>query len=155
MARTATLTLTTTGGTGAADTEDLVITQLGAAPTISVSTNVADLTMIPASPTGGGATATITATITLGGGAEGFTVAKSDDDSDAFIESFTPAGGDRTNLTLTITYKENTGVARTATLTLTTTGGTGVADTENLVLTQLGAAPTISVVDGKMWLITQ
>ena len=35
-----------------------------------VSTNVADL-MIPAAPTGGGATGTITATITLGGGADG------------------------------------------------------------------------------------
>ena len=114
--------------------------QLGAAPTISVSTNVADLTMIPAAPTGGGATGTITATITLGGGAEGWTVAKSDDDTDAFIESFTPASGDRTNDMLTITYKENTGATRTATLTFTTTGGTGAAATEALVLTQLAVA---------------
>ena len=34
------------------------------------------MTMIPAAQTGGGATGTITATITLAGGAEGFTVAK-------------------------------------------------------------------------------
>ena len=46
--------------------------QLGAAPTIAVSTSVADLTTIPASPTGCGGTGTITGTITLGGGAEGF-----------------------------------------------------------------------------------
>ena len=141
--RSATLTLTTTGGTGGPATANLVLTQLGAAPTLSVSTSPSDLTMIPANP--GSSTGTITATITLGGGAEGFTVAKSGDDSDAFIESFTPASGDRTNKTLTITYKENTGVGRSATLTLTTTGGTGTAATEDLLLTQLGAAPTITV----------
>ena len=31
------------------------------------------------------------------------------DDSDAFIESFTPASGDRVNQTLTITYKDEYG----------------------------------------------
>ena len=146
VARTGTVTFTTSGGTGAAAVRAVDFRQLGAAPTISVSTNVADLTMIPAAPTGGGATGTITATITLGGGAEGWTVAKSGDDTDAFIESFTPASGDRTNDMLTITYKENTGATRTATLTFTTTGGTGAAATEALVLTQLAvAAATITV----------
>ena len=123
-------------------TTEITITQLGAAPTIDVSTSVSDLTMIPASPAGG--TGTITATITLGGGAEGWTATKSDDDTDAFIESFTPASGDRTNDMLTITYKENTGVERTATLTIATTGGTGAAATADLVITQ-GAARVLRV----------
>ena len=75
VARTATLTLTTTGGTGVADTEELVLTQLGALPTIDVSTSPSDLTMIPANP-GSTGTGTINATITLGGGAEGWTADK-------------------------------------------------------------------------------
>ena len=121
-----------------------MLRQLGALPTIDVSTSPSDRTMIPASPADG--TGTITATITLGGGAEGWTAAKSGDDTDAFIESFTPASGNRVNKTLTITYKKNTGVGRSATLTLTTTGGTGGPATAALVFTQLGAPPTISEV---------
>ena len=109
VSRTGTVTFTTSGGTGAAAVRAIDFRQLGAAPTIDVSTGASDITMIPASPTGGGTTATITATITLGGGAEGWTATKSDDDSDAFISDFT-SSGDRANLTLTITYNfENTG----------------------------------------------
>ena len=146
VGRRAKIIFTSTGLTAVQATEELIFVQLGAAPTIDVSTNVADLTAIPAAPTGGGATGTITATITLGGGAEGFTVAKSDDDSDAFIESFTPAGGDRVNNRVTITYKENTGMERNATLTFTTTGGTGTEVKEVLVLRQEAAAPAIAEV---------
>ena len=143
VSRTGTVTFTTSGGTGAPAVRAIDFRQLGAAPTIDVSTGASDITMIPASPAGG--TGTITATITLGGGAEGWTATKSDDDTDAFISDFT-ASGDRDNLTLTITYNANTGVGRTATLTLTTTGGTGAAATAALVLTQLAAAaPTITV----------
>ena len=145
VSRTGTVTFTTSGGTGAPAVRAIDFRQLGAAPTIDVSTGAFDITMIPASPAGG--TGTITATITLGGGAEGWTATKSDDDSDAFISDFT-ASGDRDNLTLTITYNANTGVGRTATLTIATTGGTGVSATAALVLTQLAAAaPTITVGD--------
>ena len=143
--RDATLTLTTTGGTGGPATVDLEITQLGATPTITVVTGASDISMIPAEPIGGGATGTITATITLGGGATDWTATKSADLNPVFISDFT-SSGDRDNLTLTITYNQNTGVERDATLTLTTTGGTGGPATADLVLTQLAAAPTIAAV---------
>ena len=143
VSRTATLTLTTTGGTGGPATVDLVLTQLGAAPTIDVSTSLFDITMVPASPAGG--TGTITGTITLGGGAEGWTATKSADLAPVFISDFT-SSGDRDNLTLTITYNENLGVGRSATLTFTTVGGTGAAVEKVLVFTQLAAAPAISEV---------
>ena len=52
VSRTGTVTFTTSGGTGAPAVRAIDFRQLGAAPTISVSTNVADLTTIPASPTG-------------------------------------------------------------------------------------------------------
>ena len=137
------MTFTTVGGTGGPTVRTIDFRQEGALPTITVSTGVPDITMIPAAPTGG--TGTITATIALGGGAEGWTATKSDDDSDAFISSFLPASGDATELSLAITYSTNTGVKRTATITLTTVGGTGSPATTDLVITQLGAAPTIDV----------
>ena len=140
VARTGTVTFTTVGGTGGPTARTIDFRQEGALPTITVSTDVPDITMIPAVPTGGGATGTITATITLGGGAEGWTATKSDDDSDAFISSFLPASGDATELSLAITYSTNTGVKRTATITLTTVGGTGSPATTDLVITQLAAA---------------
>ena len=140
MARTATLTITTEGGTGTADTRDLVLTQLAGPPTIDVSTDAPDIAMIPADP--GGVTGTITATLTLGGGATGWTATESVD-MDGLIDSFTESG-DRENPTLTITYNANTDATRTATLTITTTGGDGDA-TWDLVLTQLAGPPTLSV----------
>ena len=100
--------------------------------------------MIPAAPTGGGFTGTITATITLGGGAEGWRVTKSGDMTNAFITDFTSSGG-RGNSTLTITYTpSNMDMPRTATLTVETVGGTGNAITEDLVLTQMGASFTFT-----------
>ena len=143
VSRTGTVTFTTEGGGSAAAVRTIDFRQLGAAPTIDVSTDAPDITMIPSSPAGG--TGTITATITLGGGAEGWTATKSDDDRDLFISDFT-SSGDGANLTLTITYNENTGVARSATLTIATTGGTGGPATVDLVLTQLAGPATITAV---------
>ena len=122
VSRTGTVTFTTIGGTGAAAVRKIDFRQLGAAPTIDVSTGASDITMIPASPAGG--TGTITATITLGGGALGWTATKSNDDSDAFISDFT-SSGDRGNLTLTITYNENLGCGKECDLDAYDHGGHG------------------------------
>ena len=67
VSRTGTVTFTTVGGIGGPAVQTIDFRQLGAVPTIDVSTSEPDITMIPAAPTGGGATGTITATITLGG----------------------------------------------------------------------------------------
>ena len=145
LSRDGQVTFTTTGGVGPSVSRTFDFRQLGGAPTISVTTPPEVLlNMIPADPTGGGATGTITATIDLGGGATGWTATKDGDDSNAFIASFTPVGGGRSDRVLTITYNENAGVERSATLTIRTLGGTGDVE-EVLELTQLGAAPTISL----------
>ena len=76
VARSAVITLRTTGGSGTAATEAITLSQAGAAPTISAS---------PSSfsePTN--ASGTVTTTITLGGGAESWSAAISNPD---FIES--------------------------------------------------------------------
>ena len=114
-----------------------LITQLGGPPTIDgISTDVPDNTSIPAEPTG-----PITATITLGGGATGWTATKGTDPS-GFIESFTTNGGASTPLE--IAYNENTGAVRDVTFTITTTGGTGTADTRPLLLRQEAGPPTLT-----------
>ena len=139
--RTAVVTFTTTG-TGELITREFNVRQLAAPPTLSISTNPSNLATILALPTGGGTTGTITATITLGGGAERWTATEIEDLNN-FV-SFTPTSGDRIDNTLTITYNENIDLGRSATLTIATEGGTGAAVTQDLVITQLSGPPTIS-----------
>ena len=147
VGRRAKIIFTSTGRTAVQATEELIFVQLGAAPTIDVSTNVADLTAIPAAPTGGGATGTITATITLWEEARRvLRWQRATMIAMRLLTRITPADGDRVNNRVTITYKENTGMERNATLTFTTTGGTGTEVKEVLVLRQEAAAPAIAEV---------
>ena len=83
-------------------------------------------------------TGTITATITLGGGATGWEVAKDGDTGNAFITSFTDNRGSST--VLAIAYSANTtAVERSATINITPTGaGSATGPVFALVLTQLG-----------------
>ena len=148
--RVAKIILTSTGRTGTQATRELVFTQNGAAPLITEitaqNTEDGEFPVDFAHATeklSAEATGTVSATIVLSGGASGFSVAKTGDDSDAFITSVTPASGDRTD-NVSIVYTANTGAERSATLTFTTTGGVGTAVEGTLVLTQLAAAPAIA-----------
>ena len=78
VARPGTVTFTTSGGTGTPAVRTFDFMQLGAAPTIDVSTSEPDYhDVLPASPRGGGTTGTITATITIWAGVlTGWTVEK-------------------------------------------------------------------------------
>ena len=114
-------------------TEEILITQSGAAeaPSISVSTD-SDISGLLSASSG-----TITATITLGGSATGFQVVKDGDADDSFIAAFSSDVGDRTDNTLTIDYSRNRAFhERFADLTFTTTGGVGSAATQTLRLRQ-------------------
>ena len=90
-------------------------------------------------------TGTLTATITLGGGATGWAAAKDGDTGDVFITSFTASGGGAT--ALEIAYSANAdALERSATINITPTGAGGARGTVfALVLTQLGTAATITV----------
>ena len=141
--RAASLRFTISNAAGRTVTQHLGIRQEGG-DALSVSTDAVDLSQIPASPSG-----TITATITLEGSATDWSVAKSGDDSDAFITAFTSTTGDETSNTLAINYTANgTGSPRTARLTFIATGGDGPDGTQVLTLTQLAEIPTITIVEG-------
>ena len=142
VARTADVTYTSSGG-GAAFALDVRFVQLGAAPTLTAattSTTATDITAIPAAVSGG--TGTITGTITLGGGAEGWSAVV--EDEGGLFASVLPLAGDLTATTFVATYSANVGVARTAKIILTSTGRTGTQVTQELDFTQLGAAPLIT-----------
>ena len=140
--RTATLTFTTTGGTGIADTQVLKITQTAASsPTITLTgSGISD----PAS----GATAytadvaatevELTVNVTLEN-ATGWTVS-----SDVAFVTSAPAMGDN-DVDAVLTITPNMTIAeRTATLTFTTTGGV-VDVTKILTITQAAGAHMIAV----------
>ena len=134
--RTATVTVSTTGSTEDVATKMLTLTQVAqGAPSLSITT-------VPPSPlTPLGATeGTITASIDIGGSATGWTATKTGDF--IMLSAMSGTGGG----ILTITYAENTGVARMGTVMISTTGGTGSVARNTLTLTQQAPPPpTVSV----------
>ena len=129
--REATLTFTTTGGTGEA-TQTLMITQLPRGlepPTLTLSLTTADVD----------ATAQmLTVGVTLGGSAEGWDVTVTDNED--FIDTL-KVGDDSLRITIS---KNSSTASRKATLTFTTEG----ADPQTLVITQAGGVPTLSITGG-------
>ena len=94
-------------------------------------------------------TGTILTTITLGGGATGWSAAKDGDTGDAFITNLNSGGtatGDAST-TLGLVYTANGGAGeRSVTINITPTGAGGSTGVVfPLVLTQLGTDPTIAV----------
>ena len=140
LSREGQVTFTSTGGGVDAVVQTVDFSQLAATPTITVAGSSGSFAMIPADP--GASTGTITATITLGGGAETWSATKSADLTPAFITDFT-SEGDRTSNTLTVTYNANTGAERSAVLTVVASGSSG-SRIARINLRQLGAAPTLT-----------
>ena len=108
-ARTATITITTRGGTGDAVTETVMITQ-EAEPTLSVSTMPVTI---------GHDSLTSDITFTVGGGAMGWTATSSDDSV-----TLSSMSGDLGENTVRATFRSanTTRMARTAIITIMTTG---------------------------------
>ena len=156
IARNARLILVATGRTAGQASEEFPFEQNAAAPAITeveisnrVSGGIAEVFDPTTENLAATSTGTVSATITLGGGAGGFRVEKTGDDDDAFITSITPERGDRGNNVVSIVYTANPGEARNATLTFTTTGGTGSAVGEQFTLMQAAAAPVNSGSNGR------
>ena len=138
--REATLTFTTTGGTGET-TQTLVITQLASGaklPTITLSGP--GITEPSGSETSytvdvDSTAQTLTVDVTLGGSAEGWDVTVTDNKD--FIDTL-KVGDDSLRITIS---KNSSTASREATLTFTTEG----ADSQTLVITQAGGVPTLSI----------
>ena len=143
--RQGTIQFTATNGT-TPETVNVVITQSGSGEvhTISVATDVD----VAALPSAGG---DITFTVTLGGGAEGFTATRtavtpvaSGPTAPTPLTTFSPVSQKRGESgTFTITYGAATLAERTATITIATTG-TGSPVLSTMVLRQAAGAPEVS-----------
>ena len=127
--REATLTFTTTGGTGTV-METLVITQAVGPPTLTLSRTTASVDAMEQ---------TLTVGVTLGGSAEGWKVTETDDDENFITTS--EVGDDSLRITIS---KNSSTASREATLTFTTTGVTGEAS-QTLVITQAAGPPTLTL----------
>ena len=135
VARSATISITTMGGTGAAATFTVTIRQEAAPPSLVLSS---------------GATVTLahdvvaaqTITFTVGGSASGWASSMSGGN---FI-TLSDDGNETGDVTVTATPTENTGVARSAVITFTTSGGVGDAATVTVTITQDGSPPTIRLI---------
>ena len=130
--RSGDLVVVTTNGEGAPATRTLSLTQVGAAPTLALTTDPMDLTMLPA------AASTVSLTITPGGSATAWSITETPD----FVAEPMMATGTGT-MTVTLNVTENMAAMRSGNLTVVTTDGMGDPATRTLSLTQLGVPPTL------------
>ena len=132
--RSAVITFTSIGGTGAAATATVTITQAAAPPTLVLTS---PLTVMLAH----NVVVAQTIRFTVGGSASGWTSAITGDN---FI-TLNPAMNDaqRGVITVMATPTANTGVERSAMITFTTSGGTGDVATATVTITQSAAPPTL------------
>ena len=145
-ARQGTIQFTATNGT-TTETEAVVITQSGAGEVHTISV-AADVDVAAPLPSAGG---DIIFTVTLGGGATGFTatrtaftpVASGPVAPTPLIPVLTSVSGDRLNNTFTVTYDAAILEERTAEITIATTG-TGSPVETTVDLSQAGGVPEIS-----------
>ena len=130
--RSAVITFTSIGGTGAAATATVTITQAAAPPTLVLTS---PLTVMLAH----NVVVAQTITFTVGGSASGWTSSMSGDN---FITLNTAMNDtQRGVITVMATPTANTGVERSATITFTTSGGTGDAATATVTIRQEAAPP--------------
>ena len=135
VARSATIRITTMGGTGAAATFTVTIRQAAAPPMLTL-TSGATVTLAH------NASTAQTITFTVGGSATGWASSMSGEN---FI-TLSDDGNETGDVTVTATPSANTGVERSATITFTTSGGVGDAATATVTITQDGSPPTIRLI---------
>ena len=120
VARRGEVEFTSTGGSGPAATFTLVINQAGAPPIIDVTPASSSVADSPADP---GEVVCLTAVITLGGGAEGWS-ASATRNPDGFLTFSSPTTVTGSG-SLLIEYAVNPGTARRGEVMFTTSGGDG------------------------------
>ena len=130
--RSATITLSTTGHAGTPATATLTITQGGAPHTLSLDPSTVPLLH-------DATTTSEEITVTLGGGAAGWSATSS---NESFIT--VPDNGTGGTIALTLAGGANMGVLREAIITVTTTGD-GTTTSEMVTVTQGGAPHTLSL----------
>ena len=142
MDRSSMIVFTPTGGAGTAIPTTLTLTQLGTAPRQSIVFDP----VTPADVVAAGATVTLT--VTFGGGATGFSVPASGEGAPASWLTVPPAvtmAGGQNQLAITVLANTDA-MDRSSMIVFTPTGGAGTATPTTLTLTQLGTAPRQSIV---------
>ena len=135
-ARTATITLSTIGGTGTAATATVTLMQFSGRPTLMLtsenSVSIANTATISTDST--------VINFTVGGGAAGWAATLSEN---SFL-TLSKMNGSTGMVTIKVAATANTGAtARTATITLTTIEGAGTAVTATVMITQAEAPPSL------------
>ena len=128
--RTATITLTTVGGTGPPVSQLFTITQKSAPPAITLLTSNVTIDYNEIN--------TIPIEFNVGGGATGWTsrIVYTPSNSDSFITLSQDGSSGTDTIMITATPGVNRGAKRTATITLTTEGGTGTPVSQLFTITQ-------------------
>ena len=142
-ARTATVTITTTGQLGASVTAEVTITQ-SAAPIISVDPHTLMLTSgntVDVANTATVSTDSIEIRFVVGGEATGWMAAV-----DADFVTLGKTMGSSGSATLKAAVTANTGIERTAIITLTTTGSTGTAVDTTIMIKQAAGSSTLLLI---------
>ena len=128
--RTATITLTTVGGTGPPVSQLFTITQKSAPPAITLLTSNVTIDYNETDP--------IPIEFNVGGGATGWTsrIVYTPSNSDSFITLSQDGSSKTDTIMIMATPEVNRGAKRTATITLTTEGGTGTPVSQLFTITQ-------------------
>ena len=137
VARSATIKIITMGGTGAAATFTVTITQAAAPPMLTLSSS-STVTLAH------DVVAAQTITFTVGGSATGWASSMSGENFITLLDD----GNETGDVVVTATPSANTGVERGATITFTTSGGVGDAATAMVTIRQEAAPPTLVLSSG-------
>ena len=139
VARAATITITTTGATGAPVSKTIMITQAAAPPVLVLTSgNTVDVLNTETDPSD-----SIEIMFVVGGGATGWEATV----DEGFVTLDKTMGSSGTD-TLKVAVTENVGVERSAVITLTTMGGTGSPASATVTIRQEAApaVPTLTVI---------
>ena len=139
--RTATITISTLGPEDdtSPTTATLTITQLGAPPTLVLTSDSAETIAYDADTASN-------IVFTVGGGATGWTAVVIDGDAANFLTLSKFSGSAGLDM-IKLAVSENVGLSRMDTVVITTLDGTGVL-TDTIIVTQAGAPPTLTLHPG-------
>ena len=139
--RTATITISTLGPEDdtSPTTATLTITQLGAPPTLVLTSDSAETIAYDADTASN-------IVFTVGGGATGWTAVVIDGDAANFLTLSKFSGSAGLDM-IKLAVSENVGLSRMDTVVITTVDGTGVL-TDTIIVTQDGAPPTLTLHPG-------
>ena len=138
--RTATITLTTVGGTGEAVDTVITIAQEAGPPKLTLTSGGA---ISIATPSATVSTDSIGVIFTVGGGASGWIAEVIDRDNSNNFLTLSKSSGLAVLDTIKVAVSKNTGLSRMDTIVITTRGGFGNPLKETIVITQAGGPPML------------